>query len=77
MHANPKTKGYILCTEDDADSRALIVFVLTREGYDVTPDRNSTDALALVNLEQFELLLVDNWDARTIRTGSEVPGQKV
>lgn len=30
-----KTKGRILCTEDDADSRELIVFVVTREGYNV------------------------------------------
>jgi CheY-like chemotaxis protein len=61
MHANPKTKGRILCTEDDADSRVLIVFVLTREGYDVTATENSTDALALVKLERFDLLPVDNW----------------
>jgi len=31
--AIPK-KGRIICTEDDADSRALIVLVLTWEGYD-------------------------------------------
>jgi len=36
MHANPKTKGRILCTEDDANSRELMVFILKREGYDVT-----------------------------------------
>ena len=35
-----------------------IVFVLTREGYDVTTTENSTDALALVKLERFDLLLV-------------------
>ena len=49
MHANPKTKRRIHCSEEDADSRSLIVFVLTREGYDVTATENSTDALALVN----------------------------
>jgi len=32
----PKTKGRILCTEDDANSRELMVFILKREGYDVT-----------------------------------------
>ncbi|HKU75043.1 MAG TPA: response regulator [Pyrinomonadaceae bacterium] len=39
---NPKRQARILCAEDDADSRALIVFVLTREGYDVTSQRQKT-----------------------------------
>jgi CheY-like chemotaxis protein len=60
LHATPKTKGRTLCADDDADSRTLIVFVLTRKGYDVTATENSTDALALAKLERFDLLLVDN-----------------
>jgi CheY-like chemotaxis protein len=61
MHVKSKNERPHSCTEDDADSRALIVFVLTREGNDVTATENSTDALALVKLERFDLLLIDNW----------------
>ena len=61
MQSNPKTKGRILCSEEDAHSRALIVFVHTREGYDVTATETPTYALALVKLDRFDLLLVDNW----------------
>src|SRR6185295_11869415 len=31
----PPTKGRILCTEDDVDTRELIDFVLTQYGYEV------------------------------------------
>ena len=54
-------KGRILCTEDDPDSRALLVFVLENNGYLVTCPKNSADALSLAEHEQFDLLLVDNW----------------
>jgi CheY-like chemotaxis protein len=51
----------ILCTEDDPDSRELIVFVLEAEGYRVTVTADSADALALAQHERFDLILVDNW----------------
>ena len=54
-------KGRILCTEDDPDSRALLVFVLENNGYLVTCPKNSADALSLAEHEQFDLFLVDNW----------------
>lgn len=56
MQAIPKSKGRIHCSKDDADSRELMVFVLTQEGYDVIATKNSTDALALVKLERFDLI---------------------
>lgn len=37
-----------------------MVLVLT-QGYDVIATENSSDALALVKLERFDLILVDNW----------------
>jgi DNA-binding response OmpR family regulator len=64
MHGNPKTKGRILCTENDADARALNRLCSHARGYDVTTTEKSIDALALVKLERFDLLLVDNWMPR-------------
>lgn len=61
MKATTIPKGRILCTEDDPDSRALLVFVLENKGYLVTCPENSADALSLAKHEQFDLLLVDNW----------------
>ena len=54
-------KGRILCTEDDADSRDVIVYILEAEGYNVTITADSVDALALANCERFDLILVDSW----------------
>ena len=61
MKVSTTPKGRILCTEDDPDSRALLVFVLENKGYLVTCPENSADALTLARHEQFDLLLVDNW----------------
>lgn len=61
MKAATITKGRILCTEDDPDSRELLVFILEKNGYLVTCPSNSADALSLVKHEHFDLLLVDNW----------------
>ena len=54
-------KGRILCTEDDPDSRDLLVCLLENEGYLVTVTGNSTHALAIAKRESFDLILVDNW----------------
>lgn len=54
-------KGRILCTEDDADSRQLLVCLLEGEGYHVTITGNSAHALAIAKREKFDLILVDNW----------------
>lgn len=61
MKAATIPKGRILCTEDDPDSRALLVFILENKGYLVTCPENSVDAVALAKHEKFDLLLVDNW----------------
>lgn len=54
-------KGRILCTEDDADGRDLLVCILEGEGYHVTVTGNSDHALAIAKREGFDLILVDNW----------------
>ncbi len=54
-------KGRILCTEDDVDSRDLLVCILEGEGYHVTVTGNSAHALALAEREAFDLILVDSW----------------
>ena len=57
----PSPKGRILCTEDDADSRDLLVCILEGEGYHVSVTGNSAHALAIAKREAFDLILVDNW----------------
>jgi CheY-like chemotaxis protein len=54
-------KGRILCTEDDADARDLLVRVFESEGYQVTVTGNSAHALAIAKREAFDLIVVDNW----------------
>lgn len=61
MQAIPKPKGRILCTEDDADSRELLVHLLEAADYHVTVTADSADALALAQSQPFDLILVDNW----------------
>ena len=55
------TKGRILCTEDDVDTRELIDLVLTQGGYEVVCSANNVQAIALAKTEHFDLYLVDNW----------------
>lgn len=54
-------KGRILCTEDDADTRELIVFVLTEGGFDVDCTDTAAEAIDRAKSEPFDLYLVDNW----------------
>ena len=61
MNVDQTPKGRILCTEDDADSRDLLVCILENEGYLVTVTGNSAHALAIAKREGFDLILVDNW----------------
>ena len=61
MQASPKPKGRILCTEDDADSRELLVHLLEAADYHVTVTADSADALWLAQSKPFDLILVDNW----------------
>lgn len=54
-------KGRILYTEDDPDSRDLVVFILKQNGYQVTCAENGAEALTLARTQHFDLFLVDNW----------------
>ena len=54
-------KGRILCTEDDADTRELLVYVLNLAGYEVTCTDSPFKALEMIKAEQFDLCLMDNW----------------
>jgi two-component system OmpR family response regulator len=55
------SKGRILCTEDDADTRDLIILTLRFAGYDVKCADNSGEAIDLLTKEKFDLCLLDNW----------------
>jgi CheY-like chemotaxis protein len=55
------TKGRILCTEDDVDTRELIDFVLTQYGYEVVCSTSHVQAIELAKTQNFDLYLVDNW----------------
>ena len=61
MQPIPSPKGRILCTEDDPDSRELLVFMLEAAVYDVTITKDSAGALSLAQSKPFDLILVDNW----------------
>lgn len=54
-------KGRILCTEDDADTRDLLAFVLTDQGYEIICTDSTDEAIHLAKTEHFDLYLVDNW----------------
>lgn len=55
------SKGRILYTEDDPDSRELVIFTLQQRGYEITCADNGIEALSLARNERFDLFLVDNW----------------
>ncbi|MFN2498263.1 MAG: response regulator [Pyrinomonadaceae bacterium] len=51
----------VLCTEDDPDTRELIIMVLTQHGYETECADNADAAIALAKSKKFDLYLVDNW----------------
>ena len=51
----------ILYCEDDPESRELIRFLFTRNGYEIVCVEDGSTALHLVKREQFDLVLLDNW----------------
>ena len=55
------TRGRILCTEDDVDTRELIDFVLTQHGYEVVCSASNIQAINLAKTQKLDLYLVDNW----------------
>jgi len=54
-------KGRILCTEDDEDTRDLLVISLKLAGYEAICTDTAEKALALIKTEEFDLCLLDNW----------------
>lgn len=54
-------KGRILCTEDDRDTRDLLIFILRNVGYDVICTDNAEHALSLAKSQRFDLFLIDSW----------------
>jgi DNA-binding response OmpR family regulator len=55
------SKARILCTEDDADTRDLLIITLNHAGYDVVCTANAEDVLDRIRNEKFDLCLMDNW----------------
>lgn len=51
----------ILCTEDDADTRELIVFLLNARNCEVITSASSTESMELAKSQKFDLYLLDNW----------------
>ena len=54
-------KGRILCTEDDPDTRDLIIMILRAAGYDVFCTDSPEETLRLAKTQAFDLYLMDNW----------------
>jgi len=57
----PTSKFRILCTEDDADTRDLIVFLLNASNCAVITSASSAESMELARAHQFDLYLLDNW----------------
>jgi DNA-binding response OmpR family regulator len=55
------SKGRILCTEDDADSREMLVVVLSKAGYEVDHVEHPREAINFAKERSYDLILVDNW----------------
>jgi len=51
----------VLFIEDDADTRDLVSFVLTRENFEVVLASDSKEALLAAAAMSFQLYLIDNW----------------
>ena len=53
--------GRILCTEDDRDTRDLIVLILSQQGFDIICTDDADEAVNLAKTQSFDLYIVDNW----------------
>ena len=61
FHKDPPLSIRILCTEDDVDTREMLLVMLENSGYEVVCANNAEQAYSLISTEQFDLLLLDNW----------------
>jgi DNA-binding response OmpR family regulator len=57
----PSPKGRILCTEDNTDTRELLMVLLQCAGYEVVCTENAREAFRLAKSQSFDLYLVDGW----------------
>jgi two-component system, OmpR family, phosphate regulon response regulator PhoB len=57
----PNTRHRILCTEDDADTRELITYVLGQNQCEVVTPETPALAMDLARAAHFDLYLLDNW----------------
>ena len=64
----------ILCTEDDPDSRYMLVLLLRYNGFEVRCATNGNEALELTKTEHFDLLQLDNWMPGFQRAGGNQSG---
>jgi len=58
MHSS---KPRILFVEDDADTRELVAYVLTREKYQVQLAENAEQGMEFAQSKSFDLFVIDNW----------------
>ena len=54
-----KSRGRILCVDDDEDSLEMITSLLGLEGYEVVQAQGVADGLALAISDEFDLILLD------------------
>lgn len=54
-----KTKGRILCVDDDRDTCELVTVLLGQAGYEVIQAQNIADGLTLARTQLFDLILLD------------------
>ena len=57
----PSPKARILCTEDNTDTRELLIVLLQCAGYEVVCTDNAKEAFRLAKSQSFDLYLVDSW----------------
>jgi DNA-binding response OmpR family regulator len=57
----PTSKFRILCTDDDPDTRDLVVLMLNGNNCEVLTSATFTESLHLARTQPFDLYLLDNW----------------
>ncbi len=55
----PKTR--VLLTDDDADSRELLHFLLRHSGFEAVATGNAQEALRIAKEQEFDAYVLDNW----------------
>lgn len=55
------SKGRILCTDDNPDTRDLVFAMLQSGGHDVICVASGAEALELLKRDKFDLIVLDNW----------------